>query len=189
MSLPRSPPGGGMCAGRSGSFLNLSESHKEAKSQITLRNKRKLPDDNEVIKSDIAEIKRQMSEMLDLLKSSKSEQTESINKLSVNVAAIKADVANISSTMQNIILENKKIKDQLSKLSVAAENTEKKVRLLESDVYILKNMPPSSSIQTTATQNEIFTEIEERNLRAKNIIVAGIPESRNYTTTNRQDLR
>lgn len=176
-----------MCAGRSGSYPNLSESHKETTPQITLRNKRKLLDDNEATKSDIAEIKKQMSEMLELLKSSKNEQTESINKLSLNVAAIKAEVGSISSTMQNIVLENKKLKDQLSKLSVAAENTEKKVEVLEADVNNLKNMPPSSSIQTTATYDEIFTEIEERNFRAKNIIVIGVPEPQNDTVTGRQD--
>lgn len=187
MSVPRSPPRSGLCAERSGSYPNLSESHKESTPQITLRNRRKLPDDNEATKSDIAEIKKQMSEMLELLKSSKIEQTESINNLSLNVAAIKAEVGSISSTMQNIVLENKKLKDQLSKLSVAAENTEKKVEVLEADVNNLKNMPPSSSTQTTIMHDEIFTEIVERNFRAKNIIVVGILEPQKDTATARQD--
>lgn len=185
MSIPRSPPGGGMCAGRSGSYPNLSEPHNETTPHITQRNKRKLPDDNEAIKSDIAEIKKQMSEMMDLLKSSKNEQTESINRLSLDVGAIKDEVSNISCIMQNIILENNNLKDQVSKLSVVTENTEKKVQILEADVNNLKNRPPSSSVQTITTHDEIFTEIEERNFRSKNIIVVGIPESLN--DTGRQD--
>lgn len=187
MSIPRSPPGGGFVAGRSGSYPNLSEPHQENIPQITHRNKRKLPDDNEAIKSDIAEIKKQMFEMMELLKSSKNEQTESINKLSLDVSAIKVEVSNISCTMQNIIKENNNLKEQLSKLYVAAEHTEKKVEVLEADVNNLKNMPPSSSVQTIATCDEIFTEIEERSSRAKNIIIVGIPESQNDTATSRQE--
>ncbi|KAJ8722613.1 hypothetical protein PYW07_003793 [Mythimna separata] len=187
MSIPRSPPGGGIYAGRSESYPNLSESHKETVPPVTQRNRRKSPDNKKATKSNIAEIKEQMSEMMELLKSSKIEQAESINKLSLDVAAIKAEVGNISSTMQNIILENKKLKDQLSKLSAAAENTEKKVEVLEADVNNLKNMPPASSTQLATTQDEIFTEIHERNLRAKNIIVVGIPEPQNDTAKSRQD--
>lgn len=55
---------------------------KKLHQRLLFVKKRKLPDDNEATKSNIDEIKKQMSEMLELLKSYKSEQTESINKLS-----------------------------------------------------------------------------------------------------------
>ncbi|KAJ8724547.1 hypothetical protein PYW08_016021 [Mythimna loreyi] len=92
MSIPRSPPGGGIYAGRSESYPNLSESHEESTPQITHRCKRKSTEDMKATKSDIAEIKEQMSEILELIKSSKNEQAQNISKLSLDIAAIKADV-------------------------------------------------------------------------------------------------
>ena len=187
MSQKRSPTGCGIDTKFGGSQPNLSETHTDSSPRITLRNKRKQTDDNDLIRTELSELRKQMSEMLLVLTTSKNDQAQNINKLCQDVTAIKNEVGNISSTIENIITENANIKIKLTNLATITENTEKKVKLLETDVKSLKCLTPLTCDQMPATYDEIVNEIQERNIRAKNIIVVGIPEPKDKPAKERQE--
>jgi hypothetical protein len=182
MSLLRSPNGCGI----GGSQPNLTNFDFESvsdreKSQITVRNKRKQPDDDNDIKKDISDLKQQMKEMMALLTSTANLHTEGIDKLSTlsqDVTTIKDEVRNISNTIDHIILEQNSLKTKLEDLKITSDHTEKRLKSVESDLNLLKNTPQTSTSKPTAsTYEELLTEVQERSARAKNIIIVGIPES------------
>lgn len=192
MNVLRSPTGSDSGRSLSGSQPNLSEvqSDSEPCTKITLRTKRKYTDDNDLIRNELAGLRKQMSEMMALLKSTRSDQAENINKLRQDVTAIKTEVSNISNTIENIILENTNLKSKLTSLSSATEITEKKVKLLEADVKNLKSTSPntySSQKPMIERYEDIVNEIHERNLRSKNLIIVGIPESTAKTSIARRE--
>lgn len=187
MSQTRSPTGSGIDTKLGGSQPNLSEIHTESSPRITFRNKRKQTDDNDLIKTELSELRKQMSEMLSVLTASKNDQAQNINKLCQDVTAIKDEVGNISSTIENIITENANLKSKLTNLTTVTENTGKKVMLLEADIKNLKSMSALPHVQMPATYEEIVSEIQERKIRAKNIVVAGIPEPKNKSAKERQE--
>lgn len=188
MSLLRSPTGSGIDARLGGSQPNLSELSSETTLRyITHRNKRKTPDDDDLIRTELFELRKQMSEMMGVLKSINSDQAENINTLRKDVGAIKDELGNISNTIESIITENKNLKQKITTLISITENTEKKVNLLEADVNNLKSASPLASAQAPETCEEVISEIQERNARAKNIVVVGIPESKASMADERQE--
>lgn len=186
MDCLRSPTGSGSNSPHGGSQPNLSELQANDLSQITICSKRKLPDDNKAIRNELSELRKQMSDMMAILKSSKNDQRDNIKKLCQDVADIKNEDGNISNTIENIILENKYLKTEISTLKTMTETTEVKLKTLESDVNELKRKPATSD-QTQACQEEIIKEIQERKVRAKNIVVIGIPECKSNLIHERQE--
>lgn len=192
MSLLRSPNGCGI-GGSQPNLMNLdldSVSNRVA-SQITIRNKRKQPDDDSDIKNDISEMKQQMKEMMALLTSTTKLHTESINKLnelSLDVSTVKDEVRNISNTIENIILEQNCLKTQLDDLKLTSDNTLKNLKAIESDVNLLKNTSQeSTSKAVTLSCEDLLSEVQERSARAKNVVIVGIPESKSEIPTERYE--
>lgn len=127
MNLVRSPPGSGNGEKLGGSQPNLSEIHNISTPQVTYRNfKRKVTDDDALIRTELSEMRKQMSEMMLLLKTSTNDQAENYNKLCQDVTAIKNEVGNISKTIENLTSENSNIKDKLHDITTVQANTEKK---------------------------------------------------------------
>lgn len=190
MSLLRSPNGSGL----GGSQPNLTKLPTDktsdfGMSQITIRNKRKQPDDDNDIRNDISELKKQMTEMMTLLTSTTNLHTESIkklNKLSQDVSTIKDEVRNISNTMDNIILEQNCLKLQIEDLKLTSENTEKRLEAVESDVNLLKNTAHSSVSKPTIYE-ELLVEVKDRSARAKNVVIVGIPELKSSVPAERRE--
>lgn len=188
-NLLRSPSGCGTRTRLSGSQPNLSESTLDGEySQVTIRNKRKQPeDDNTTIKKELTELRKQMAEMMSLLTSTSKAQKENIDQICQTVTTIKSDVKNIVNTMDHITLEQETLKTNLDSLKKNAEISDKKIRSLESHVVALKNACPSTSNQSTINNEELITEIQERNVRAKNIVIVGIPESKSSIPIERHE--
>lgn len=187
MSLLRSPTGSGIEPIFGGSQPNLTEkTFTDTCSHVTFRNKRKGTDDSEIIKTELSELRKQMSDMMAMLTSTRVAESEAINKICQDVASIKNEVSNISSTIENIILENKNTKSQLTSLTTITENTEKRVKILEDDINQLRNKPLLST-HVPLSYEEIVSEFRERNLRTKNIIISGIPEQKTNSASERQE--
>lgn len=181
MSVQRSPTGCGNYPRLSGSQPNLAEIDLDddmPTNNVTLRCKRKEPDDNAWIRTELSDLKKQMAEMMALIKSSSSSQEENISKLSKDVTAIKNQMHDTGNTIKNIILEHNSMKTTMNNLQTMSESIEKKIDLLESDMNNLKStaLPSTSRTKPDFSCEDIVSEVNERNIRAKNIIIVGIPE-------------
>lgn len=186
-SLLRSPSGCGTRTRLGGSKPNLSESTLDSElNQVTIRNKRKQPeDDDTTIKKELSELRKQMAEMMALLTSTSYAQTENIDQICQTVTTIKNYVKNIVNTMDHIILEQEILKANLDNLKKGAEISDKKIKSLESDIVALKST--STSNQITLKNEELISEIQERNARAKNIVIVGIPQSKSSISIERYE--
>ncbi|KAL0880344.1 hypothetical protein ABMA27_002789 [Loxostege sticticalis] len=179
MNVQRSPTGCGSSVRLSGSQPNLSEMNPnlETLSNITHRNKRKEPDDDAWIRDEFSDIKKQISELMAALQFSTSSQAKNISKLSEDITTIKNHVNNIGSTIENIILDQNNIKTKLNNLDTTTVNIEKKIKLLESDINKFnEGSPLQPALQISTNYEDIVNEVNERNVRSKNIVIVGIPE-------------
>lgn len=187
MSVLRSPNGGGIDKNRTLSEPDLSANNFDDYGSITHRNKRKHNDDDiEHLNNEISGLKDKMTEMMEILVSNSKIQTENMNKLCLDVKDIKHQVSSIGSTIKNIIAEQNTLKLKVESLIGHVECTKEKLMHLESDVEQLKQNSPGTASPNSPTHCEdIIKEIQERNIRSKNIIVVGIPESNLKTAQER----
>ncbi|CAH2104430.1 unnamed protein product [Euphydryas editha] len=179
MSVQRSPTGSGTNTRPCGSQLKYTEIQtNESSTNITHRNKRKEPNDSVRICSELSDLKKQMSEIMEMIKLTSSSQAENINKLSNDISTIKNQVSDISSTIVNILSEQNNMKITVNNLQNANENLRKKIDVLESDINKIKDTLPISTSdgQPRPTYEEIVSEINERYIRSKNIVIVGVPE-------------
>ncbi|CAH2088761.1 unnamed protein product [Euphydryas editha] len=177
-NLLRSPNGGGICRGSSDSQLNMSAVSDN--SQVTFRNKRKLHSENDRIMDELSDLKKQMADMIALISSTSSAQTENIDKLCRDVTAIRNEVNSVSNTMASMTIEQDKLRTDIHHLVTSTQDTKKRVTLLESDVNELKLSATQNSnkmLVTCESYEKLINECQERNERRKNIILAGITES------------
>lgn len=210
MNLTRSPiksTSGQECR----STPDLSAVGREAmESQITFR-KRKQPDDHgcSCNSSDIQELRIEMarisklvesfvnvnqktldnvSEMKNHLTDLKSSNEHNFSVLTNNVSDVKNQIDEIQQSMSSLTLEQNRMKSQISLLEHKITKGEEKMRDIESDLSNFKNTdakPTGSSESSQIFYNEqIINEVQERNIRQKNIILAGIEEQ---TSSNAQE--
>jgi hypothetical protein len=175
--LQRTPPGGGAAltkVGLSGSQPNLTLISEQDNAQITIRNKRKHSNENEHILSELADLKKQMSELMSALATNNKAQTQRMNQLCESTNDIKNQVTDIRNSMNNIIIEQNNMKAELKQLVATMNATETRLEGLETDVKDLKTSSGQPEIHMS--YENVIAECRERNLRAKNIIIAGIPE-------------
>lgn len=197
MSLLRSPTGSGTNIGRSGSQPNLSSNTMisavppEAVN-VTFR-KRKHPEDCDV-QSQLTEIQKQMTTMMDLLTSSINSQNESTTKIRNDIASIKDQMLEIKHGMgltekkiANLTIEQTEVKNELQCLTNSVKFTDAKIVQLESDVQKLK-ITSSTSTSNKTPLDEILNELNDQNLRKKNVIVCGINEPECMDSKERRNL-
>lgn len=169
----------------SGSQPNLEnvdlDAEFETSSHITTRgNKRKNPhgDDIFLLRREISEMRKEMSEMMAVLTASSKDQNEKINTLCQTVTSIKEDVKSFGNTIKAITSEQVNINNKLEHLKTEANGTGKKIEVLESDIASLRNTISShSDSERNLNVEDFITEMQERTIRAKNIIIVGIAES------------
>ncbi|XP_069365626.1 uncharacterized protein [Maniola hyperantus] len=196
MSADRSPTRSDLASARSGSYPNLpskiNASQLSELSQVTVRNKRKFIAENEELKAEFSDVKHefielskqmtalhlQMSEMMTYVTSNNTMQIDNFSKISEDVSVIKNQVNDIKSTTEFLIEEQSKLKLEIMNIKSSNNTTQKKVELLESRMQNidLKMISVDASPKVKA-QEEIITELNERNLRSRNILVSGIAES------------
>lgn len=193
MSTLRSPTGSGPNAERSGSYPELSSrnlySQSSDKEHVTLRNKRKQLDDNDHIKKELLDIRSQISELMSCLKEFNRSQSENFDKLSQDVTAIKEDVKDIRSTIENVTIEQNKMKIQLAAMAEFDNKTLKRIETLESNIQEFKQSALVGSVSIPCKSEDIIAEINDRTIRSKNIIIMGMPEpnSTNLRENSEQD--
>lgn len=188
MNIERTPPGHGIYDTRlGGSQPNLSHVSLEEDigiPQITIRNKRKHDDDTSIIKSELSDLKKQMADMMALLTATSNLQKENIDRLCHDVATIKDDVHGFSKTIEHIIKEQETLKSDMANLKITNNNFTERFEALHCEINSIQNhLKPSASL--TNDREELMSEINERNLRAKNIIIVGIPEAASSAVAER----
>lgn len=188
MSLLRSPNGGGIGVSQrlSGSQPNIATATDVDSNQITFRNKRKARNADEDIMHELVDIKKQMADMMSLIASSTTAQTESINKLCQEVNAIKTQVYSISNNMECLTIEQDKLKTDILKLSDKTVEVDTKIQIVEKDLSAFKSSGGQISTKPFS-YNTLITECRERSNRAKNIIIVGIQEPKSENLAERVD--
>ncbi|KAJ0170353.1 hypothetical protein K1T71_014281 [Dendrolimus kikuchii] len=168
------PTRSGTIAGRSESNPDISHSALLLESkdnvQATQRSKRyKARDENEALKLEMSEMRKQIDEMMSLLKTINETQIEKINKISEDISAIRNHVNSISNVTESLTAEQNNIGLEINDIKKANNIAKIKIATLE------------KGLNATETENstceEIMTEIYERDIRSKNLIIIGIPES------------
>ncbi|XP_061715574.1 uncharacterized protein LOC133523842 [Cydia pomonella] len=179
--LVRSPSGGGINDGSGGSQPNLSALATDNDNpQITFRNKRKLHTDNDQIVNELSDLRKEIAEMMIFMRTTSSTQSENISKLRQDITDIKSQVNTISNNMATMSTEQDKLRTDVQRLVASTEATEERIKLLESDINLLKSSSPGCTNQTPITYesyDKLINECQERNIRNKNIVIAGIIES------------
>lgn len=179
MSLLRSPTGSDLVTAMSGSQPNLT--NERINPNITLRSKRKFVNDNDWIKTDMAELKKQLSDVMNVLVLSRNEQIENINKICQDMSDIKDQLTNMKSTLDTVVTEQKNLKSRLNTVETTALCMEGKITKIEDNIAKLK----IETADQQKTTEEIITEIHERAIRRKNIIIEGIPEVQSKFVSDR----
>lgn len=116
----------------------------------------------------IVEVK---SELADLKVS--HEQTKSL--ITTNAADISSKIQDIHSTTTKLASEQSNIKVQLTQVETKISNSQDKIKRLESDLKQLKLDPLPARSQPYVNE-QVFSEIQDRNKRRNNVIMAGILE-------------
>lgn len=190
MSVQRSPPGSGR--ERSGSYPDIGSkittSDAVDRTQI-FRNKRKAPENDEfksefaTIKTEFTEMRKQMlsmqnqmSELMACITSNHNMQVENFNSLNKDVSVIKEQVNNIKSTTDKLTLEQDNLKKDITSIQDFRNATEIKMESIESVLNKINTASSFSSSTVIQAKEEIVNELNERNLRCKNIIISGIAE-------------
>lgn len=197
MDIERSPTGSGQDIERSGSQPNLSTISAQGTtytdlSHITIRNKRKYCSDNDM-NNQLADIQKQMAEMMLLLTTSINTQNESSAKIASDITAIKNEVLEIKATigkteqkLLTINMEHEKIKTEIQNITCTTGKMETRIASLECS---LQNYKTSRNSLTTLDENlygDMLAEITEQTLRKKNVILSGIPEPKSSNFKERQ---
>lgn len=194
MNVQRSPPTGSGTSGRSDSQPNLTNLNLYETDFLrgVNRYKRKHPDEDHQIKSELIEIRRQMQDIMSFLSDFSTTQKENNGKLCQDLASIKEQVTIIKTTTENLVLEQNKIKVELANVVESSKVTDKKIESLEYDVQQIKSASQTSS-QAAASPSiqkyeDIVSELQDRNFRDKNVILTSIPEPELSDLNERRDF-
>lgn len=167
---------------RGGSQPDLSKINTEEfrLAQVTLR-KRKEPE-KEGLKADFADFRK---EIMDTLNGFVETQKEILNKISDDVTVIKDEMKSLQSITRELVSEQNRIKSDIVDLKLASAATNTKVDNIETDLRNLKTAPPAELEFECLTCEDVVSELHERELRSKNIIIVGIPEAKNDSKEER----
>lgn len=201
MSVQRSPTRSGPNVSRSDSFPNLTKksntSDSSDTSQITFRNKRKFANESEEfceLRKDFTEmrtqmtaIQSQMTEMMAYLTSTNNIQSENFTKISEDMSVIKEQLRDIKSTTEYLSEEQNKLKNDILNIQRSNSTLQNRIEKLESNIRECNYSTASIETGTKMeTWENILTELNERNLRSKNLLISGIPEPTSTDRIERQ---
>lgn len=205
MSVQRSPPGSGFNVTRCGSDPNLAIKNKPSEatgtSQITIRNKRKLANENEELKAELSDMAKeftemrkqmtamqtQMSEIMASLSSNNAMQINNFTKISEDISVIKSQVTEIKLTTVNLTEEQNKLKLDVSSIKNFNTTTQEKIKSLESKLQQINSTTTCQETTPSMKAEEIITELNERCERSKNLLVSGISEPTSKDPKERQE--
>ncbi|CAK1580098.1 unnamed protein product [Parnassius mnemosyne] len=131
-------------------------------------------------------MQNQMSEMMTYLTTVTNMQVENFMKINENVSTIKQQINDFKLTTDTLAKEQTKLKLEVDNLKKISNITEKKIESIQSNILI-QGTTPSSSTSILNVQEEIVAELNERTMRSKNIIIAGVPESKSTNLNERYE--
>lgn len=198
MNIMRSPTRSDSNIGRSGSQPNLSNASESPRdfpgsSTITFR-KRKHGDADEV-HSKLTDIQNQMTTMMSLLNASINAQNEVTTKISDDIAAIKDQMLDIKKSMgmtdqkiSSLAIEQTEMKNEIQNLVDSVHTTDVKISSLESDVHKLQVTQIESDLRNMVPYDDVLSELNDQNNRKRNILIAGIQETKSNNVEERRHL-
>lgn len=151
---------------------------------ITFR-KRKTPEDDYMHQFD-----QFKGEIMEVLKSFTTSQNQNMQTIIQNISSINSQLADIKSTTDSLAMENNMLKTEIAALKSSKTTTDETISNIQNDLQQLKsvsNLQPVSETQCATLQADILAEMEERSIRDKNIVIAGIPESLSTISSERQE--
>lgn len=168
MSVKRTPPG------RSGSLSDISSPYESmSEPQITYR-KRKEPEHNCNCFQELQEFRRDITSLLDKFTNS---QEATLKYMRESISEMRAQLNEISTSTNRLNDEQKNIKIQITDIVSKNNSTEQKIKSIEADITQIKTLADIKR-SSSQTYENIILEIQERNIREKNIILVGVPECR-----------
>lgn len=129
-----------------------------------------------------ADFDRFRGEMTSLFREFMTTQNGILHKISEDILSVKEEIKNLQQTTQNIILDHGQIKTDITELRTSQTTANNKIEMLESTVNTLKN---TITVQKPLSNDEIFTEVQERYSREKNLIVVGVQEANGNNRSER----
>lgn len=170
------------------SYPNLSDiSNIENPSQITFR-KRKCPDDDNNFGIELSNFKAEIKEMLCTFTIA---QKENIQIISQNIASINTQIADIKSTTDLLISENRLLKSEIAELKSSKNIAEKNITEIKNDLQQLKLASDTNTHNQqdppANTPSDIINEVQERLTRDKNIIISGLTESSSANINDKRE--
>lgn len=184
----RSPPtGSDTLAGHSSSQPNLSVLGLTTNAPIDTpnitRHKRKRDED---IQTELTEIRKGMTEMMQMLTTINNNQTETIKKLSEDVVTLNGHVKEIRTVTDTLTRDNEKINSNLNNLISKHNENNKQICKIESELRTLQStsgIAPNNNI----IEETVMAELSERLARGKNIIITGLKEPKSASYKERQE--
>lgn len=163
-----------------GSLTDLRELSRLEMQQITIRNKRKQPDDDFSTKFD-----RFQTEMMSILSTMAQTQTNNLNKISEDVSLIRDQITQIKTTTDQLVAEQQKFKQELKNITTFKNDTQQKLESLSADVDTLKTTAATTSTPAPACE-DFMAEIYDRIQREKNIVISGVNEIDSHVPEQRR---
>lgn len=126
----------------------------------------------------ITEVKTQIAEL-------KLTNEQTIGLIRENITEVKTQVNDIKSSSLNLSMEHNNIKTQVTLLESKLSVNENKINSIESNLD-LKNLTSTTVLEPQLHLNEqLIREVQERNERERNIIIAGLPEQTSASANER----
>lgn len=198
MNITRSPTRSDSNIGRSGSQPNLSnavESPRDFPGSSTITFRKRKHGDVDEAHSKLTDIQNQMTTMMSLLTASINAQNEVTTKISDDIAAIKDQMLDIKKSMgmtdqkiSSLAIEQTGMKNEIQNLVESVHSTDVKISSLESDVHKLQVTQIESDLRNMVPYDDVLSELNDQNNRKRNILIAGIQETKSNNVEERRHL-
>lgn len=171
-------------ASGSGSSPDLRTLSSQAEDQFVSYRKRKQPECD--IQQQLSTFQLKMSsDLKNSFKEFSQEQNQNIEKLCSEFANMKSDLIAIKSFTEAIILDNKNIREELNIVKQQNKEFQRKIEILENKFDLtsepIENVQNQHLIQPPC--EDLASELFDRTLRAKNLVIVGILEISNNDTS------
>lgn len=184
-----------------GSLTDLSSIDLESKN-VALRKRRK-PEDDCNCKQDIQGLRQDFGHMKELLEKFIDRHDVNMESMRQNLDGIKDQMQEIKQATTSLVLEQGKIKAEITELNNQVNIGEAKMQNIESNVNQISNKLKATEIKmktletdflnktpasrnSSITDERLITEIQERSSRMKNLIISGVSEIYNTDASHRR---
>lgn len=200
MSVQHSPTKATLASGGDGSLTDLTT----ITDSQTKGRRRKQPQKDCSCHMDLQEFRQEFDKMKELLQKiivNQEQNTENTNK---NLAEIKNELTEVKNSTTYLTSEHNNLKKELSEFKTQLTNGVMKIKDLETHMDNISSKMIANEAELNALQSNlsslnllsgdssdnteiIIGEMQERNIRMKNLIIAGIPESSGANGSERRD--